>query len=481
MAKKRNIAWLIAGVIILAVVLTIFIVVKMMFKVKTYSYNTVDAVLKNPMMGFAPKADYYDAVGDNTLVYVDVTWRELEPKEGVFDFDTIEEENLLDVWRRQGKNVVFRFICDDPSDEEHIDIPDWLYEKTGDGVFYDTSYGKGYSPDYSNKTFIKYHEKAVQALGKRYGGDSFFCFIELGSVGHWGEWHVKYADGIKRLPSGEILEEYVKPYINAFPNSKLLMRRPFYYVSDYGMGVFNDMTGHTKDTNSWLSWIEEGGIYSEPEKPVALAAVPKVWERAPVGGEFTSSYTMDELLTDRLDETLELLSNSHMTFAGPMCPIANREEKKYPDEVGKVLEKIGYRYGISECKLSDNGFKGSTAITLKVNNYGTAPMYFDWKLCVYLIDMGGNVVRRYETDVELTEISENESVTGKLVITGDDRKRLKDGSCKLAVGIENPDTGKPQVKLDMDSDNINEYYYILTKSGKQRSGLWIYVQDGQPV
>ena len=31
-----------------------------------------------------------------------------------------------------------------------MDIPEWLYERTGDGVFYDTEYGKGYCPDYSN-------------------------------------------------------------------------------------------------------------------------------------------------------------------------------------------------------------------------------------------------------------------------------------------------------------------------------------------
>lgn len=55
-------------------------------RVKSYSYDTVDAVFRNPMMGFAPNADYFDAVGDNTLVYMDVTWREFEPEEGVFDF-----------------------------------------------------------------------------------------------------------------------------------------------------------------------------------------------------------------------------------------------------------------------------------------------------------------------------------------------------------------------------------------------------------
>lgn len=460
MARKRSGRGLTVIFIAVAVIVIIFIGIKLTIRVKTYSYDTAKQVFKNPMMGFAPNADYYDAVGDNTLVYLDVTWRELEPEEGVYDFAGIEEENFLNVWRDDGKNVVFRFVCDEPSDVEHMDIPDWLYEKTGDGVFYDTSYGKGYSPDYSNPTFINCHNKAVQALGERYGKDSFFCYIELGSVGHWGEWHVKYDDGIKRLPSEDVLKKYVEPYLSAFPNAKLLMRRPFPYVAEYGMGVYNDMTGHAKDTGRWLSWIEEGGTYTGPETPMELIPVPKVWEAAPVGGEFTSAYSMEELLTDRLDETLGLLSESHMTFIGPMCPIANKDEKNHPDEVYKVLGELGYRYGISECRIYDNRMLSRTVITLTVDNNGTAPMYFDWPLCVYLMDMDGNAVSRYETALKLTKIAGGERSEVRLVIEGDEREKLMKGAFSLAVGIENPDTGVPQVQLDMDVESHDYYFYL---------------------
>ena len=168
------------------VILIAMIAVRRIIPSKTCTYGDTGEVYNNPMMGFAPNADYVEAVGNNTLVYVDVTWRELEPLEGVYDYEGIEEDNFLEMWRRLGKKVVFRFMCDEPSDVEHMDIPDWLYEKTGDGTFYDTGYGKGYSPNYANETFIEAHARAIENLGRRYGQDSFFCFIELGSVGHWG-------------------------------------------------------------------------------------------------------------------------------------------------------------------------------------------------------------------------------------------------------------------------------------------------------
>lgn len=342
----------------------------------TYTYDTVDNDFYNPMMGFAPRADSEEAVGDNTLVYVDVTWRELEPEEGVYDFDSIIEENHLKEWKDAGKKVVFRFLCDKPGDEEHMDIPEWIYEKTKDGTFYNTDYGKGYSPDYENKTFIKAHAAAIKALGEEFGKDTFFCYIELGSLGHWGEWHVKYDEGIERFPSEATALQYIKPYIRAFPNAKLLMRRPFRAVTTYQMGVYNDMTGAVDDTNEWINWIKKGGKYTEPKKTYKLAAYPNIWNTNPVGGEFTSSISMKRMLTTKLDRTMRLINKSHMTFIGPKCLTANKEALQYPEAASQIMKSLGYRFGVTTCKTKYNSITGSLSLTITLENHGVAPMYF---------------------------------------------------------------------------------------------------------
>ena len=458
MVKKM---W-IAGCAVAVVILIVFIAVRNIVPSKIYTYGDTGEAYNNPMIGFAPNADYIEAVGDNTLVYVDVTWRELEPQEGVYDFDAIDEENYLEKWRSLGKNVVFRFVCDEPSDEPHMDIPDWLYEKTGDGVFYDTAYGKGYSPDYANETFIEYHRKAIEALGKRYGGDSFFCFIELGSVGHWGEWHVKYDEGIKRLPGEDVLLRYVTPYVSAFPNAKLMMRRPFSYVSDLGLGVYNDMTGYEEDTGEWLSWIEDGGTYSGPETPMKLKAVPDVWDDAPVGGEFTSSYSMEYMLTENLGKTLELIEQSHMTFIGPKCPIACDEEINFPDEVSQVKKSLGYRLGVSRCRISYNRITKNAKVDVTLKNYGTAPMYADWKVCLYLAGADGQIIGRYETDIELSKLAGGEKVKTTVKVPITEGAVYSDGIPVFFIGIENPDTGLPAVYLYMDSIRSGFIYSLLS-------------------
>jgi len=121
----------------------------------------------NPLMGWAPWATIERSQQPHTLVYADLTWRDFEPLQGQFDFDSFKERNQLDRWRAQGKRVVFRFVMDVPRDERHKDIPDWLYDAIGgDGDWYDHAYGQGFSPNYANPLLITYHQKAIRALGQ---------------------------------------------------------------------------------------------------------------------------------------------------------------------------------------------------------------------------------------------------------------------------------------------------------------------------
>ena len=37
----------------------------------------------------------------------------------------------------------------------------------------------------------------MKALGEHYGKSDLVSYVELGSLGHWGEWHVAYYIGIR--------------------------------------------------------------------------------------------------------------------------------------------------------------------------------------------------------------------------------------------------------------------------------------------
>lgn len=455
MDKKRKKAGIIIMLALLIVAIGGVMFWKYFYIKKQVKFSTVDDVFYNPLMGFAVKASNEDAVGDNTMVYVDITWREWEPDQGEYAIEAVMEDNLWYRWKAEGKNVVLRFICDKPDDEEHMDIPDWLYEQTLDGMFYDMDYGKGYAPDYSNQLFIEAHRTAILKLGEVFGQDNMVSYIELGSLGHWGEWHMNYTKGTTRMPKESVRKQYVTPYVEAFPNALILARRPFPETAELGMGVFNDMIGAPEDTLEWLEWIAVGGSYGQPIVEEELTPQPEIWLQSPIGGEFTSSLSWDEMLDDELIRTLDLIRQSHTTFIGPKCPVLD-ELEQYKKGVSEVLKTIGYRYGVSSVKLNYWKMSDSGKLTLTINNNGIAPIYFPWKMWLYILNEDNEIVQKILIPVDLTKLCGGES----LEVFMEDVP-IKEGN-SYAIGIENPDTGEPSVSLDMNSPSKDKCYVLFT-------------------
>lgn len=396
--------------------------------------------LVNPLMGYAPMADGTELSEDVSLVYVDITWRELEPQEGIFAWEEIEASNKLRQWRQSGRHVVLRFVLDVPGEEEHMDIPDWLYQKTGgNGTWYDMKYGKGFAPEYSDETLIAYHNRAVKALGIQFGGDGFVSYVELGSLGHWGEWHVNYEAGIKRLPEVEVREEYIKPWTEAFPDADILMRRPFVAAAVHGFGLYNDMAGEPESTKEWLSWIRDGGDYEQTREKGGLRAMPDFWKSVPSGGELTSSLSMEQMLSDNLSETVGLVKDSHTTFLGPKT--AERSMKKGYDE---LLKNMGYRLWISQADIKTKGEESQ--LELVWENAGAAPFYRDWPVMVY-VSARGKMWEEIPVEVDLTQILPGESIKSSTEIPVQGINKWKKNGYKIALGIIDPMTGKPAVEL----------------------------------
>lgn len=422
------------------------------------NYTYSGEAFGNPLMGYAPSAWHDEVAEDVTLLYMDITWRELEPEEGVFDWAAIEEENQLERWRAEGKHIVLRFVCDLPGEEDHRDIPDWLWEKTdGAGEAYDNSYGRGFSPDYSNPEFIACHQRAVAALGERYGGDDFISFIELGSLGHWGEWHIRTSDGLPPMPDQEVRAQYAAHWAEAFPNARILMRRPFAEAQTYGFGLYNDMTGHPEATEEWLDWIRQGGAYDQTGEEDALVPMPDAWQTAPVGGEFTSSLPMEQMLDTELETTLSLLEDSHTTFLGPK--IADEEFREGYDA---VLVHLGYRLWVSGAELSPGLLEG-VKITLTWQNSGTAPLYADWPVYLQAVDSAGRVLEQAEVELSLARLLPGETIRTSTTLPHT-KLRGSDRCAALRLVIVDPLTGRPAVRLANEETAAEEPALILWKA-----------------
>ena len=450
-------------------------------------YRSSDAFFVNPLIGYMQNAEESEPYTETSLVFIDLTWRELEPERGQFNWDAVAEANHLSRWRAEGKHAVLRFVCDLPGKEAHRDIPDWLYAETGDGMDYDIDYGRGYCPNYANAVFREEHHRALREIGRYFmeNWGAFVSYVELGSLGHWGEWHVKYADGLPYLPKTEIRKEYVDAYTEAFPNARLLSRRSFQEMPA-GTGIYNDVTGNVPETERLLRELSEGADFVSAQEEGAIKPLSKIWNSAPVGGEYTSSLSMENMLNRDFRSTLKLIEASHPSFLGPKIPdmrgAAEDDDRKLSEtalwNARKIQSMLGYRYRVAEISISDaatedgvwttmykllTGQMGSReeykCVRVTLRNDGLAPMYFDWPVKLYLVKDGDRTpCSAYPLGgLQLTKIPGDSEASAEVLIPA---AELEAENTQLYIGIEDPESGKPSVQLAMDVPKLDGMYLL---------------------
>ncbi len=422
----------------------------------TTNYKMTDSSVINPYIGFVCDATNPALVGDNSLVYIDVTFRELQPQSpDSYSFDSIDSSNNVAMWKEQGKHAVLRFICDSPSAESHSDIPDWLMSLTGDGTYYSTSYGSGYSPDYNNETFINHHKKAVEALAEHYD-DGFVAYVQLGSIGHWGEWYVNTAEGVPVLPVTDVRHKYISHYVQAFENAKLVMFNPFAHAQAYKTGLHNNMLGSEADTREWLDLIQTGGAYTQTGEETALVPMSNFWHNAPSGAEFTGSVPIQSVVTGQLNKTLDFIKESHTSFIGPNSPLSlGTENAAIQKAIEKFRSVVGYRLGITRVTITQQENFEHMEIILQWENSGVAPVYFDLPVGLY-VRTNNEFKKIADVNVDLKELMPDSTVTSQTIIP--ESSVLNADS--LYVGITDGSTGKISVKLISEQNSIDNYTEI---------------------
>lgn len=456
MDKKRSdvIQYLIILVLILAVIGILFYMIPYRYKLNnTQTYDLDPNYIDNPLMGFAPFADDVEQCENANLVYINLTWAEWEPVRGQYNITGFEAKYNISRWKAESKHAVLRFVCDYPGEETHMDIPEWLYEITGDGTAYSNDYGKGYSPNYENETFIAYHEKAIEALANYCDKDYFVSFVELGSIGHWGEWHATDSRGKNLMPDSDICLTYANHYSDSFSNAVLLTRRNYDFAVEAGFGLYNDMTGSDEDTREWLDWIENGSTQITQGEELVLTPVTDLGRTSPVGGEFTPAIPMEEIMGNRLGNVLSLISSTHMTFIGPNVPDLTDIESEVARQ--SVLRRMGYRIYISKLETQYEFSEGVININTTWKNAGNAGFFFDWPVMIILYNKNQEIVYSQGLNIDLTTLNSGEEMTVNAQIPYNDDIREE-----FYIGVKvydyNGDDGfKLAIKMDEELGEID--------------------------
>jgi hypothetical protein len=406
----------------------------------------------NPLKGWAPPADSLPQPNiQYTMAYAGIFWSDLEPQKGSFDFASVEAANNFEYCRQNHIRLILRVIMDYPNKQNRSQLPDWLYgEMGGDGVWYAyKGEHMGFSPNYENPILIAAHERLIAELGRRYNQDSLIAFIQIGSLGHYGEWHVDESAG--RMPSPKVTDLYVDHYKTAFPDKVFMFRRPVSQMLDLRSGLFNDMIGDTSQTNRWLNWIATGGDSEFPD----MAANPDFWKSGPSGGEFANGNPYLYLTDETYNETVRQISASHTSLIGPNVP-TDFSSANLENHAWDLLNRLGYRFRFVSAALPRFAKPGSTfGISLDGENIGNSPFYYPWPVKIQLFDQSGELKCVWPVDPDIRKwLPGSFNLSPQLRLPDD----LEAGIYNLSIAILDPWTSAPGIEFANEGRNASGSY-----------------------
>ena len=417
-------------------------------KNETVLLEEIDDVLPNPFKGFAPWIGDENPIYESKLQQATFAWSDLEPRKGVYNWARLEK-NWGNV-AATGKRVGFRIAAAIPGSGE-IHTPQWLIDEGVAMRSYSIDGHEGLAPDWDDPKFLAAHHDFIRALGAKYDNDPRVAWIDIGSYGFWGEWHVWLNDSLAATQATKqvILEDYFA----AFPTkAKVIAFDDDFatkYVTDHGGGIRNDCLG-TKESNDW---------YLESLNRIDNTMNDRIWKTAIITGEFCGSNRgAIEGTTERFDLNYEFIKKTHWSFIGSAGGAIEQQSEQHRKNLDKLHKTLGYRFVLREVNFQDSITKGDTLnLKIKVENKGVAPIYFQWPLVLYFFDDQQNIVLKQPLDVHIRSWLPGTSTVSTKIIIPD---QLKPGKYDMKLAIHDPDSNQPAIMFANKGEDDQKRYLV---------------------
>ena len=184
-----------------------------------------------------------------TVVYLRLAWSHLEPVEGQFNWSILDTP--IQRYAAAGKRFAFRFTVFEGDTRQGT--PEWVRAAGAQGHLVETFGTTSWEPDYDDPVFLEKLERFLRAAGEKYNGHPRLAFVDVGTLGIWGEGHP-----IARPYELATLRRHIAMHREAFPAALLVAQddwiryrvdsRQSTHVSrrEHGPGAFDQST-------AWIS------------------------------------------------------------------------------------------------------------------------------------------------------------------------------------------------------------------------------------
>lgn len=199
-------------------------------------------VLKNPYKGW-----YHHLLDNGTAIYaiqndsifesfpgmdhlyLRLAWSYLEPQEGKFDWHYIDD--VVKKYVPRGYKISFRITCSETGGyPDHFGelsegilyaTPSWVQEAGAKGVIHDNKKTKTWIPKWDDPVFLAKLDQFHKAFARRYDGQPWVRYVDIGSIGDWGEGHTTSTTNIP-ITISEV-KASIDIYLKYYKKSQLVL------------------------------------------------------------------------------------------------------------------------------------------------------------------------------------------------------------------------------------------------------------------
>lgn len=447
-----------------------------------------DDILFNPRMGLYLQYPPLDAQPDewfmdiSDIAYYRVDWAELNPEEGVYAFEEYFGPRF-DFWVNQhGKRVAFRVMCQNMHSARRYVTPQWVFDRGVPGVTHISLRGEEQiNPAFWDERYLDIHCEFIRRLGDWLDGREGLEFVDIGSIGEWGEMHLARWTPEQFAETGYSHTRYVMAHRRVIDTFREAFGRTMIFlnvggqrnhtINDYaainGMHFRQDglnPAGASYDCGEWLY------------KPYARRGVL-------CNFEFHSGYAEMQRKGWDLPTTIDRGLDAPISYLNTNLGNYRTLPEEAREEIIRAGRRVGYRFVLATLQHPaqfrlDGARPARVPLLSTWRNDGVAPCYDSFALEWTLVGAQGEAVASelLFPAVPTTQWwpGEEQQVSAMLRVPAD----TPPGDYRLRVALIVPETGR-RILLGIAGRDDEDSYELCTLPGvRAEAGEAVVYEEG---
>ena len=317
-----------------------------------------------------------------TVCYLRLAWSHLEPEEGKFNWAILDEP--IRRYGAAGKTFAFRFTVFEGDPKEGT--PAWVRQAGAKGTLVKTYGVESWEPDYDDPVFQAKLQAFLQAAGTRYDGNPGLAFVDVGTLGIWGEGHP-----IARQYGLATLQRHIELHRQAFKRALLVGQddwNRWFRDADKPETAALDLA-----RSLGLTFRDDSlCVYPDPTSHYSAALAEPFWKDRPVILEMGHyGYAKKMKAWGDGGRYLQAVKDYHGSYVSVHAnPITFLEENL--DLVRRINLCVGYRLHLAEASWPASVKRtNGLAVAWQWTNIGVAPCLPGGQVALALADAQGKV------------------------------------------------------------------------------------------